>query len=205
MYLKEFNCKIELYIDGYCPNNPGSGGFGYLIRYEEKTSKYNIRLPKTMEFSQAFWLTTLNRLEIMAAISGIHDIICGVQDKTFKNINQIDLYSDSKYYCDTISNGFIRNWSQNNWVIHVMGSKPKPVKNQDLWKELLTLMDECAETGILLNTNLIEKNSKCEFHDWAEHLAITALTGYYDQYVSDAYYEKNNNMNFSKCYDCVGT
>ena len=202
MYSKTVN-KVEICIDGCCPNNPGAGGYGYVIRYEEITANNKIRIPKPIEYSQAFWLTTANRLEIMAAISGINDIIRGVQDQTFKNICQLDLYSDSKYYCDTINNGFIRNWPLNNWVIHVTGSKPKPVKNQDLWKELLALMDECAEAGIILNTNLIEK-TKCEFHDWAEHLAFTALTGYYDHYVSDAYYEKNNTLNFSRCYDCFG-
>lgn len=203
MYSKTLN-KAEIYIDGCCRNSPGAGGYGYVILYEEITSEKNIRIPKTIEYSQAFWLTTTNRLEIMAAISAINDIIHGVQDQTFKNIGKFDLYSDSRYYYNVAYGGLLRHWAKNNWVSHVTGSKPKPVQNQDLLEELLALMDECAETGIIFNTHLLDRNSKYEFHGRAEHLAIAALTGSYDYYVSDAYYEKNCSLNFSRCYDFFG-
>lgn len=66
----------------------------------------------------------------------------------------------------------------------------EPVKNQDLWKQTLKLMDDCADMGIILDINLIENNEKREFHDRAKQLAITALTGDYGSYVSDAYMKK---------------
>jgi ribonuclease HI len=50
--------QVEIFTDGSCLGNPGPGGYGAIMRYRqhEKT------------FSEGYFLTTNNRMELMAAI-----------------------------------------------------------------------------------------------------------------------------------------
>ena len=45
------------------------------------------------------------------------------------------LYSDSAYLINAFRNHWIDNWQRNGWKT----ASKKPVENQDLWQELLTL------------------------------------------------------------------
>ena len=101
----------KVYTDGACSGNPGSGGWGVVI-LTDKLKTYNGSEKET----------TNNRMELKAAIMGIKN-----SDVT----SQITIYTDSKYVKDGITN-WITNWKKNNWIT----ASKKPVKNQDLWKEL---------------------------------------------------------------------
>ena len=61
-------------------------------------------------------------MELKAAIMGI---------KNADTTTEITIYTDSKYVKDGITN-WITNWKKKNWIT----ASKKPVKNQDLWKEL---------------------------------------------------------------------
>ncbi|NQF21626.1 ribonuclease HI, partial [Enterobacter hormaechei] len=56
--LPEMRKQVEIFTDGSCLGNPGPGGYGAIMRYRqhEKT------------FSEGYFLTTNNRMELMAAI-----------------------------------------------------------------------------------------------------------------------------------------
>ena len=70
---------IIIYTDGSSRNNPGSGGYGVVLKYK------NYR----KEFSKGFKKTTNNRMELLAVIISLESL---------KNIRcDISLYSDSKY------------------------------------------------------------------------------------------------------------
>ena len=101
----------KVYTDGACSGNPGSGGWGVVI-LEDKVKIYNGSENET----------TNNRMELKAAIMGI---------KNADTATEITIYTDSKYVKDGITN-WIKNWKKNNWIT----ASKKPVKNQDLWKEL---------------------------------------------------------------------
>ena len=53
--------EVELYTDGGCLNNPGPGGYGCVLRYQEHEKR----------LSGGFRRTTNNRMEVMAVICGL--------------------------------------------------------------------------------------------------------------------------------------
>lgn len=104
--------KIEIFTDGACSGNPGPGGWGVVLRWQNKT-KYLKGAEKH---------TTNNRMELMAAIMGL---------RALKRDCQVVLTTDSKYVQKGITE-WIHNWRQRNWKT----AANKPVKNEDLWKLL---------------------------------------------------------------------
>lgn len=107
---------VQLFTDGACRGNPGPGGWGAIIRYN------NIE----KEFSGAEPNTTNNRMEITAVIMGLSKL---------KEPCNVELYSDSQYVCNALSKGWAKKWQKNNW----MRTKTEPALNADLWEKLLTL------------------------------------------------------------------
>ena len=66
--------------------------------------------------------TTNNRMELMAAIQGL---------KALKRGCEVELYTDSQYVRKGITE-WLSGWKRNGWKT----SAKKPVKNDDLWREL---------------------------------------------------------------------
>lgn len=110
--------RVEIYTDGACQGNPGPGGWGVVLRYND-TEK---------ELSGFEPMTTNNRMELRAAIEGI---------KALKRSVKIDIYTDSQYVRDGITK-WLKEWKVKNWRL----SNRKPVKNQDLWEELDALTQD---------------------------------------------------------------
>lgn len=107
---------VQLFTDGACRGNPGPGGWGSIIRYNNFEK----------ELSGAEPNTTNNRMEITAVIMGL---------STLKEPCNVQLYSDSQYVCNALSKGWAKKWQKNNW----MRTKTEPALNADLWEKLLTL------------------------------------------------------------------
>ncbi len=110
---------IDLFTDGACSGNPGKGGYGVILKY-----KGHIK-----ELSQGYKLTTNNRMEILAVISGL---------EALNETCNVNVYSDSKYVIDAICEGWVYKWELNGW----MRNKKDPAVNVDLWERLLVLLDE---------------------------------------------------------------
>lgn len=106
--------KVELYTDGACSGNPGPGGYGIVLRYNNNQ--------KT--FSGYSNNTTNNQMEITAVIEGL---------KKIKEPCDVTIYTDSAYTMNAFSLGWIENWQNNNWKT----ANKKPVQNKELWIELL--------------------------------------------------------------------
>jgi ribonuclease HI len=107
---------VDIYTDGGCQGNPGLGGWAALI-YEG---------PKPEEISGTEKNTTNQRMELRAAIEGLRHL---------KEPSRVRLYSDSAYLLNAMNEGWLARWEQNGWKT----AKKKPVKNTDLWRELLEL------------------------------------------------------------------
>lgn len=104
------NTYIEIYTDGAAKGNPGPGGFGTILRFK------NIE----KEFSKGFRLTTNNRMELLAVITGL---------EALKSTEYpVRIFSDSKYVVDSISKGWVFNWQKKGF---------KDKKNSDLWRRFL--------------------------------------------------------------------
>ncbi|HEY5820109.1 MAG TPA: ribonuclease HI [Mesorhizobium sp.] len=104
--------RVEIFTDGACSGNPGPGGWGAILRYGEAVKELKGGEPDT----------TNNRMELMAAISGL---------SALKEPAEVALYTDSKYVMDGISK-WIHGWKRNGWKT----ADKKPVKNGELWVAL---------------------------------------------------------------------
>lgn len=104
--------SVKIYTDGACKGNPGPGGWGVLLRYNE--------VDKTLHGGES--LTTNNRMELMAAIKGLEALTRSCT---------VDLYTDSQYLRKGMSE-WMKQWKINGWK----NSKKEPVKNADLWQSL---------------------------------------------------------------------
>ena len=78
---------------------------------------------KEREVSGGEALTTNNRMELLAAIRGL--------DALTKPC-RVALHTDSQYVRDGITR-WVHNWQRNGWRT----SDKKPVKNAELWQELI--------------------------------------------------------------------
>lgn len=107
--------NVIVYTDGGCIGNPGPGGYGTVLLYGEKRR----------ELSGGFRRTTNNRMEIMAAISGL---------EVLRYRCSVIVYTDSQYLANSIMLGWALKWRAKGWM-----RKDKPVPNADLWIRLLDL------------------------------------------------------------------
>ncbi len=107
---------VEMYTDGACSGNPGPGGWGVLMRYGAHEK----------EMCGGEDDTTNNRMEMMAVIKGL-----GALNKR----SNVKLYTDSKYVMQGITE-WMAGWKSKNWKT----AAKKPVKNQDLWQEIDSLV-----------------------------------------------------------------
>ncbi len=108
--------QVKIFTDGACSGNPGPGGWGAILYYQDKSKELS-------GFEKG---TTNQRMELAAAIEAL---------KVLKEPCSVELYSDSAYLINAFQQNWFKRWVQNGWV----NSKKKPVENQDLWKELLYL------------------------------------------------------------------
>jgi len=104
--------KVVVYTDGACKGNPGPGGWGVVLSHGDAR--------KLLHGGEAD--TTNNRMELMAAIRGL---------KALKRHCEVELYTDSQYVRKGITE-WMHNWKKNGWKT----SAKKPVKNEDLWRQL---------------------------------------------------------------------
>ena len=104
---------VEIFTDGACKGNPGPGGWGALIRMGARER----------ELSGGERLTTNNRMEMLAAIRAL---------EALKRPCRVTLHTDSRYMMDGITK-WVRAWQKNGWKT----ADKKPVKNMELWQELL--------------------------------------------------------------------
>jgi len=103
---------LKIYTDGACRGNPGVGGWGAILKYDNSIKEIN-------GFSKQ---TTNNIMELTAVI------------KSLKQLNRacnIIITTDSIYVKNGITE-WVHNWKKNGWKT----ANKKPVKNKSLWLEL---------------------------------------------------------------------
>ena len=112
---------IEIFCDGACSQGAVNssadqiGGYAAIIKDENGTREV-VGSEKD---------TTNNRMEMMGAIAAL---------KSIETTSHITITSDSAYLVNGMTS-WIKNWQDKGWIT----ASKKPVKNQDLWKELIDL------------------------------------------------------------------
>jgi ribonuclease HI len=109
---------VEIFTDGACQGNPGPGGWGVVLRYQDHEK----------ELSGSEDHTTNNRMELMAAIQGL---------RALSRTVPVVLTTDSQYVKNGITQ-WIHRWKRNGWRT----ANKDPVKNADLWQQLDELVQQ---------------------------------------------------------------
>lgn len=138
---------VNIYTDGACSGNPGVGGWGAILLYQEHSR----------EISGAEKETTNNRMELLAAIKAL---------SVLKRQCNVSLYSDSAYVVNAFNRGWIESWQANGWTT----SGRKPVRNRDLWEMLLSLAREQNVKFIK-----VKGHSDNKYNDRCDELAKQAI------------------------------
>lgn len=148
---------IKIFTDGAAQGNPGPGGFGVILQYNDY-----IR-----ELSQGFRLTTNNRMELLAVISGLEAIK--------KEGIPVSVYSDSSYVVDAVEKGWLWGWEKKNF------SKKA---NPDLWKRYIPLHEKFKP-----KFNWIRGHAGHPENERCDYLAVKAATS--PGLLIDDYYENH--------------
>ena len=117
---------IEAATDGACSGNPGPGGWGGLIIFDDNSE---------LEIGGSEQNTTNNRMELTAAIKTLEKL------KTYKLKENFKLRTDSKYVIEG-NTKWIINWKRNGWKT----SSGKSVQNLDLWQKI----DQLRINGLIM-------------------------------------------------------
>ncbi len=136
---------VDIYTDGACSGNPGSGGYCAILIYngiEKIVSGYQEN-------------TTNNRMELLAVIKGLE----ALKEKCIVNV-----YSDSQYVIDAFNKNWITTWQLNGWRT----SDKKEVKNVDLWNTLLDLNNFHT-----INYVKIKGHSDNEYNNRCDAIAVS--------------------------------
>lgn len=133
--------EITIYTDGACSGNPGPGGWGAVLIFGNNQK----------EISGGAKDTTNNIMEMTAVIEAL---------KLLKEPCVVSLYSDSAYVVNAFKEHWIEGWIAKDWI----NSKKEPVKNKELWLEMIELTNKHKVTFIKVkghSTN--ELNNRCDF------------------------------------------
>lgn len=112
---------VDIWTDGASKGNPGPGGYGIVLKYEDKNGKVHRK-----EINEAFESTTNNRMEVMSAIVALNEL---------KEPCDVTLTSDSQYLVKAFNENWIDTWIKKDF----RRGKTDEVKNIDLWEELISL------------------------------------------------------------------
>jgi ribonuclease HI len=102
--------------DGACSGNPGPGGWGALLRFEDG---------RVQEFGGADPATTNNRMELTAALTLLHTL------RDLPRHPQLVIRTDSRYLIDGLGK-WMAGWKRKGWRT----AAGQPVLNRDLWEQL---------------------------------------------------------------------
>ena len=135
---------VEIYTDGACSPNPGTGGWAAVM-----ISPAHGHFRK--EIFGAKRHTTNNRMELLATIKAL---------QALKSVCVVKLYTDSRYIQKAFAEGWLNKWQNNQWI----GANRQSIANRDLWQELLKLsqLHEISWFWIKGHSHHPE-NERCDF------------------------------------------
>jgi ribonuclease HI len=135
--------QITIYTDGACSGNPGPGGWGAILRYQDVQR----------ELSGGEKQTTNNRMELLGAISAL---------EALKEPCEVELYTDSQYLVNAINKGWLKAWKAKGWK-----RKDGELKNPDLWQRLDALL-----AAHKVSFHWVKGHADNEFNNRCDALAV---------------------------------
>lgn len=136
---------VEIFTDGACSGNPGPGGWGAVLRFDQQEK----------DLSGGEKDTTNNRMEMMAVIAAL---------EALKRPCQVTITTDSQYVMKGMTE-WLPGWKARNWRT----ASKQPVKNADLWQRL-----EKAASIHQLTWQWVRGHSGHPENERADQLAVAA-------------------------------
>lgn len=137
--------SLKIYVDGNCWDNPGgAGGFAARVEYPFDWNRED----KLVE-CRGFFETNNNRMELRACIFA-HEWALDSIDEL--RVQRIRVFTDSTYVRDGYE--WVLRWSQNDYC----NSDGRPIKNDDLWKDVMRLRRRLA-ARVRIEVKLIQGKS----------------------------------------------
>ena len=152
--------KIKLYTDGACSQNPGPGGWAFVMILKDLYGTQDEK--ELLRGSGGEKMTTNNRMELMAVIQAL----TAYQKKILPEYAgyPLTLHTDSQYVQQGISS-WIKKWKLNGWKT----ASREPVKNQDLWQQLDGLASQVS-----LEWMWVKGHAGNRYNELCDSLAVEA-------------------------------
>jgi ribonuclease HI len=141
---------VLLYTDGACSGNPGPGGWAFILQHPTSG--------KELVASGGEPETTNNRMELTAVVRGL---------EALKRPSSVEILTDSVYVGKGLSE-WLPKWKANGWRRRE-GTTWKEIKNEDLWRELDTLLSRHA-----IRYTRVAGHSGHSENDRCDELAVAA-------------------------------
>ena len=138
---------LTIYTDGSCLGNPGVGGWAFLIVHDDGVETYYGNNPKT----------TNNIMELTAVLECLKYMIK-------ENHETAIIHTDSNYVAQGITKWSI-NWIKKQWKT----STGSPVKNKELWQELVELNEKLNITW-----QWVKAHDTNHYNNMVDKLALNA-------------------------------
>lgn len=143
--------SVEIYADGACKGD-GKGGYGVVLIFGEHRK----------ELSAGLTGTTNNRMEMLGVIAGL---------KALNQPCKVTVYSDSRYVVHAVQKGWLWRWQKEGWVRRHPANSP--VKNKDLWQQLLAQCDRHQVEMVWVKGHSgVAENERCD--ELASQAALSA-------------------------------
>lgn len=113
---------ITIFTDGASSGNPGPGGWGTIVAYDDRVVELGGREDKT----------TNNRMELQAVLEGLKFIV-----EERMGSQPIKLFTDSSYVANGITS-WIVGWQKRNWT----NQAGETIANVDIWKNMAQVLKE---------------------------------------------------------------
>jgi ribonuclease HI len=128
--------------DGACSGNPGPGGWGALLRFEDGSQR---------EWGGHDPATTNNRMELTAALEVLRAL------RTLPRHPRLVILTDSRYLIDGLQK-WLPGWKRKGWRTAGGG----PVLNRDLWEQLDGARLEGVELRHVRGHSGHPENDRCD-------------------------------------------
>jgi len=157
---------ITIYTDGSSRGNPGPGGWGAVIIYDNDSRKDAEQTRKDAEGQLVVEIggreehTTNNRMELTAAIRALEFVSKLVPSP--ESLATV-IYTDSEYVMKGMTE-WISGWVKRGWKT----AAKKPVLNQDLWQELLKVSE-----GKQISWKYVAGHSGHDFNERCDEIATS--------------------------------
>lgn len=138
---------ITIYTDGACSGNPGPGGWAALLIYDDTE--------RVITGAEA--KTTNNRMELAAVVESL---------RVLKESCMVSLHTDSAYVANAFKQDWISAWIKRGWKT----AGKKPVKNRDLWEDLIEQVNRHEVTWVK-----VKGHSGDALNERVDRLAVEAL------------------------------